>query len=217
MSKATVRAGEMSDLAFWAAIGLRARTVVRRRCLRSESLSGNQPVSPDEVSCGHTLLAFQLDFEQIKPGSATAADQQAIATPQQFADPHIRSMFERFSSADLKLLAAEDGVRARPRLESAQAIVDFECAPIEVDETVFLLEDWRTTCLSMVLRNRLDCSVLEPAQRIDHQFGAGRRQARSQRFRRVFRRNRFLSLLKDVPGIQPGVYAHGSNARYTFA
>src|SRR5689334_11555176 len=68
----------------------------KTKALRAQSLASDQSITVNEVTGGHALLAFQLDFQQLKSGVRTASDQQPAATCHQFTQTGVGAAVQRF-------------------------------------------------------------------------------------------------------------------------
>jgi len=77
----------------------------------------------DEVSSGGALLPFQLDFQQFERGAVTAAYKKSTFPQVEFSRG--KGVFGGLRFHDLKIFVAKLCVRSRPRLEAADAVIDF--------------------------------------------------------------------------------------------
>src|SRR5215469_2838477 len=182
----------------------------------TQFLARLRTIAVDEVAAAHPFLALRLDFEQCERSPAVASGKQEFVLNPEFslgqaAFPDHRCVHE------LQNLPAEGGKRPGPWLKTTPAVRDFGGREMEIDASIFLLQDGCQTGLGMVLRTPLDRAIFETAQSFNHEFGAHPGQRRRQAHGRIVEANGRRLLQKYVPGVQAGVDAHGSNPGLTLA
>src|SRR5437016_5990445 len=112
----------------------------------------------NEVSRLHSLLTFELNFQQLECSSTGAPREQAFTVQQQ--PPRRKITFNHSRVPHLQVLASKAGERAGPGLKSAQAITNFLRGQAKIDLAIFLLEQRCTSGLRMILRLRMQCPGL---------------------------------------------------------
>src|SRR5579859_8206733 len=83
---------------------------------------------------------------------------------------------------------------------------------MEIDEPVFFLQDGGKRSLRVVLLARMDGSLLQAAQSLEHQVGSDGGEAWGQGFGRIVGCDGKFFLLENVAGVEAGVNAHGGDA-----
>ena len=161
------------DLVVRTASWLHGPAVHRRKRIAAQKLGG-----------GHALLAFELHFEQLKPGILGAGGEEAIVLrressparrcPTRSAKLPLRN---RHAMHD-QLLAIESGECAGPGLKSAPAIVELvRRARGKIHAAIFAVEQRRKGRAFVILRLRLNRAVGQA--RPESRQPAARRRAAS--------------------------------------
>lgn len=95
----------------------------------------------NEVTRTRSLLSFKLYLEQFERRVVTAAYEKTIGARVELTRWKCVAGWPRLH--DLKILATKLCVRARPRLEAADAVVDLGCGAGKIHEPIFFPKNWR--------------------------------------------------------------------------
>jgi hypothetical protein len=143
-----------------------SRALSPQACPRGES----QAIR--ELAGWHTLLSIELRLDDRDEPFAACDLEASITQPHQLARRAVSALaLEHARDVHLRPLSCEAGLGARPRMETARAVVDRLCALREVDHRVGLLEHARVGDLAMLgLGAQLSA---KPAREVaPQQFGA---------------------------------------------
>src|SRR4029079_3482828 len=124
-----------------------------------------------KVRGGHALLALRLNFEHLERSILPATNEELRTSQKEcafFPSSLWAALVNRPGSGQAQHFAAKLGARARPRLESAEAVVDFLCGAMEVDAAVFSGKDRCERGLVTILGPGGRGSRLQVPQSLDH-------------------------------------------------
>src|ERR1700678_737994 len=96
----------------------------------------------EEVCNRHSLLAFELDLQQLQLRAQSRGHKESISFDDQFSRRR-GSGPGRKQTMHRQLLTAEECVGSRPGLETAPAVVDLGGRPGEINQRVLALENPR--------------------------------------------------------------------------
>jgi hypothetical protein len=175
-----------------------------------------ESVSMNKIASQSAPFPLHLKLQQFQ-GSAVAAayKQQTIVPYHEFGRRYRSRVWVSFQ--DLEVFPTELCISARPRPEAPKSVENVIGGEREIDEAVLFLQNRCKCRLRIVLRILEDRTLLQPLERIGHQVGPDRREARRQGFGGVVHRYRQFALQKDIARIDSGVEAHCSYASDSLA
>src|SRR5262249_14139654 len=112
----------------------------------------------------------------------------------------------------VKILSAEPGERTGPGLKPAKSVPGFCRATVEVDLTVFFLQNRRKRCLIVLLVSSYNRALPQASQRLDHEIRTKGGQFWGHSFSRVFGRDGQFALQQGVARIEARINSHGGHA-----
>src|SRR3954452_3321031 len=211
MSNAAARAGETDGIS--CIVGWRGRDSPAGTS--SESFAKFRAVALNEVVSRDALLTFQLQFQNLQGRALAASHQQFPCCGCNFR--RAQAVACDLSSQHLQVLAAKSGIGPGPRLKSAKAIQNFRTRAREINEPIFLLQDWSEGRSRIVLGLRPDRSAFQPEYCFYRQGRSNFGELWRECFSRVVRLDSQFFLQKDVSGIEAGVDAQRSDASRGFS